>query len=151
MSRIDLPQWLPAWFHDLWELLLPWIPTLTIAGIAMAVASMIAVPLLLLKIPAEYFVSPRRPRLQRGPLGWAMWLVRNTLAAILVLAGAIMLILPGQGLLTILIGLAVSTWAGKYRLERAIIRIPSVFHSVNWLRRRYNRPPILYPDPEKTP
>ncbi len=147
MSELDLPEWLPHWFHELWAVLLPWIPTLTIAGVVMALASMIAIPWLLLKMPADYFVTRRKPDVERGVLAWTVWLARNGLAAILILAGAIMLILPGQGLLTILVGLAVSTWAGKYRLERAIIRVPMVYRSVNWIRRMYNRPPVIYPEP----
>ncbi|WP_290538524.1 S-methyl-5-thioribose-1-phosphate isomerase [Alcanivorax sp.] len=64
----------------------------------------------------------------------------------LLVAGILMLVLPGQGLLTILIALMASTFPGKYRLERAIMRRPGVFRAANWIRRKYDRTPLKHPD-----
>nr|WP_306799213.1 PGPGW domain-containing protein [Alcanivorax quisquiliarum] len=96
-------------------------------------------------MPADYFVTRRKPRLERGPLVTLFWLLRNTLAVLLVLAGIAMLVLPGQGLLTILIGIGISTFPGKYRIERAIMRRAAVYRSANWIRRRAGRIPLQYP------
>jgi Na+/proline symporter len=134
------------WLNPAYQALLPWIPLITAIGIAMAVASTLAIPWLLVRIPADYFVSRKRPRPDRSLLGWLIWLLRNTVAVVLLLAGILMLILPGQGLLTILIGVGISTFPGKYRLERAIMRQPGVFRAANWIRRRYHRTPIIHPD-----
>jgi hypothetical protein len=132
--------------RSLYQPLLPWIPLLTAAGVVMAVASTLAIPWLLLRMPATYFVSRRRPKPDRSLLGWTIWLARNSLASILLLAGVAMLVLPGQGLLTILIAVGISTFPGKYRLERAIMRQPGVFRAANWIRARYHRTPIIHPD-----
>lgn len=53
-----------------------------------------------------------------------------------------MLVLPGQGLFTILMGLILSNYPGKYNIERRFISIPSVLRTVNWLRKKSNKPPL---------
>ena len=135
-----------AYLEPLYHALLPWLPLFTVTGIVMAIASTIAIPWLLLRVPAEYFVSRTRPIPDRSLLGWLIWLARNTVATVLFIAGMLMLLLPGQGLLTILIAIAVSTIPGKYRLERAIMRRQPVFRAANWIRQRYHRTPIIHPD-----
>lgn len=140
---------MPEWIAALWLAIKPWVPLITVTGVVTLVGTALAVPWLLLKMPEDYFVRPRKPRLYRGVLGWIVFLLRNILATLLIIAGLIMLLFPGQGLLTILIGVMLSTYAGKYRMERAIIRRPSIFRTVNWIRTRYDRPPILYPEPWK--
>jgi hypothetical protein len=132
--------------QGMYQLLQPWLPLITVSGIIMAVVSTLAIPWLLLRMPAEYFVTRKKPKPDRSVLGWLIWLARNGLALILLAAGFIMLFLPGQGMLTILIAIAISTFPGKYRLERAIIRQPGVFKAANWIRRRYHRTPIIHPD-----
>jgi len=60
------------------------------------------------------------------------------------LAGIAMLVLPGQGILAILGGIELMDFPGKYRLERWIVSRPAVLRSVNWLRRRMGRPPLVF-------
>jgi hypothetical protein len=55
-----------------------------------------------------------------------------------------MLLLPGQGVLTILIGIVLLDFPGKYRLERWAVRHRPVYRSINWLRR--GREPIELDD-----
>jgi hypothetical protein len=135
-----------ALIESLYQTLLPWLPLITAIGVFMAIASTVAIPWLILRMPAEYFVSRSKPKPDRSLLGWLIWVLRNTVAATLLIAGLMMLVLPGQGLLTILIALAVSSFSGKYRLERAIMRRQSVFRAANWIRERYHRSPIIHPD-----
>jgi hypothetical protein len=69
---------------------------------------------------------------------------RNLAGAVLVVLGAIMAVpgVPGQGLLTMLIGLTLLSFPGKRRLERRLIRMPPVQRGVNRLRARFARPPL---------
>ena len=53
--------------------------------------------------------------------------------------------LPGQGLLTLLIGLMLTDFPGKYRLEKRLIAQPGVLKAVNWLRARAGHPPLEPP------
>ena len=142
---------LPDWLSPVAQQLEPWLPALTLTGVVMALASMVAIPWLLIRMPAHYFTEAYQPRSQRGPLAWLLWCLRNMLALLLLLAGVIMLVLPGQGLLTILIAIMTSTFPGKYRMERAIMRRPGVFRAANWIRARYHREPLLHPDAQVPP
>ena len=122
-------------------------PWLTGLGIALALVSLLALPVLVVLMPRDYFVAPRRPERYRGAALWMLRGLRNTLALILVAAGVLMLVLPGQGLLTLLIGIMVSTFPGKYRLERWLVRQKGVFYALNWMRRRAGRELMYYPAP----
>lgn len=135
----------PDWLIPFIRLMEPWFPALTAIGVVMALASMLAIPWLVVRMPVDYFNEASRPTHYRGPVAWLLWLLRNALALVLLAAGILMLLLPGQGILTIVIALMVSTFPGKYRLERAIMRRPRVLRSVNWIRRRYRRPPLNHP------
>ena len=53
---------------------------------------------------------------------WAVFIARNVVGAIVVLAGLIMLVTPGQGILTIIAGLAIMDFPGRDRLLGAIKR-----------------------------
>ena len=133
----------PALQQDLIRL----IPLLTISGIVMALASMVAIPWLVVRMPHDYFVKDIRPTPDRSILAWLIWGARNLLAIILILAGVAMLVLPGQGLLTIMIGIACSTFPGKFHLQRRLAARPGVLAALNWIRQKYRRTPLLAPKP----
>jgi hypothetical protein len=134
------------WLDSLQQLLLPWWPQLLAASLAMALVSILLIPLLLIQLPADHFVArPVQP--PRHPLLFAsLWLLRNLLALLLFVAGVLMLFLPGQGLLTLLLAAACADLPGKQRLERALLRRPLIFQGANWIRKRYHRPPFIHPD-----
>jgi hypothetical protein len=50
---------------------------------------------------------------------------------------------PGQGILTILLGLIFLDIPGKRPLEARIIRRPAVLSAINKLRARYDKPPLI--------
>ncbi len=133
---------LESWYQSI----LPWLPLLSISGLTMAIVSVIALPWVVVRMPADYFVTARKTKQDRSPLGWLIWLLRNSLAVVLLIVGLLMLVLPGQGLLMILIALGVSTSRHKYSFERSIISRKTVFKTVNWIRKRFQRSPIIYPD-----
>jgi len=68
---------------------------------------------------------------------------KNALGYILVVAGIIMLVLPGQGIFTILIGIMLLNFPGKYQLERWLATRGPVLRSINWLRQRAGRAPLV--------
>jgi hypothetical protein len=72
-------------------------------------------------------------------------ILKNILGALFVLAGVAMLVLPGQGILTILIGLSLTDFPGKRDLELKLIKKPSVYKAINWMRRKYKKPPLQIP------
>ena len=123
-----------------------------IASVVMFVGSLLLMPWVLARLPADYFVRHKRPRSaiarQHPAVRIAVLVVRNVLGAVLLFAGIAMLVLPGQGILTILASLMLMTFPGKYRLERWAVRQQGLLRSINWLREKANRDPMEMPDDE---
>jgi hypothetical protein len=119
-------------------------------SLSMFLGTLLVVPVLLVKMPADYFLHGRREasvdwRGQHPALRWSALIGKNLLGCLLVGMGVLMLVLPGQGLLTILLGLTLLDLPGKRRLEIALLRRPGVNRAVNWLRRKYGRAPLQMP------
>jgi hypothetical protein len=68
---------------------------------------------------------------------------KNLLGYILIVAGILMLVLPGQGTWTIVVGIMLLNFPGKYKLERWIVSRGPVLRSINWVRRRAGRDPLV--------
>jgi hypothetical protein len=111
--------------------------------------TLIAIPVLVVRIPDDYFTRAERP-----PEHWSfryplvrptVLILKNLLGAVFFLLGLSMLFLPGQGILTMLIGVTLMNFPGKRALERAIIRERPVHRAVNWLRARAHRAPLQLP------
>ena len=120
---------------------------LAASAIITFMATLIVVPILIVRIPPDYF-SRKKLHGKRWanlhPIVRAMLVLgKNVLGAIFVVAGLIMLVLPGQGIFTILIGIMLLNFPGKYRLERWIVARRPVLRSINWLRRRAGRAPLV--------
>jgi len=73
-------------------------------------------------------------------------MIKNLLGAIIVLAGIAMLVLPGQGIITILLGIFFMNFPGKYKLELWIIKRPAILKSINWIRAKANHSPLILSD-----
>ena len=61
---------------------------------------------------------------------------------LLLAAGVVMLLAPGQGLLTIMVALLFLDFPGKRRLQRRIVASPRVLRALNAMRRRAGQPPL---------
>jgi len=72
---------------------------------------------------------------------------KNLLGLALLCGGLLMLFLPGQGLLTMAVGLLLMDYPGKYALERKIVSRPSILKGMNWLRAKGDHPPIKVEKP----
>ena len=73
-------------------------------------------------------------------------LLKNTVGITFIVAGVLLLFLPGQGLLTLLVGLILTNFPGKYRLEQQLIRRPAIARTLNRFRERAQRDPFLIPE-----
>tara|TARA_B100000941_G_scaffold254153_1_gene202209 strand:- start:306 stop:611 length:306 start_codon:yes stop_codon:yes gene_type:complete len=95
-------------------------------------------------IPTNYFIKKNMVKSKKSySFIWLISIiVKNLIGYTLILGGLLMLVLPGQGLFTILMGLILSNYPGKYNIERRFISIPSVLRTVNWLRKKSNKPPL---------
>jgi len=119
---------------------------LAIASAVVFVGSLIAIPFMLVRLPADYFdIRIPRPWMkgQNPILRTIGRVVKNLVGILFLLAGLSMLVLPGQGLLTILIGISLMDFPGKRRLEARIVGQPLVFGAVNSLRARFGKPAFV--------
>ncbi len=140
---------MPSWLAPLENLLHTWWPVMLGASVLMLVISALMIPWFILRLPADHFSSP--PEIdQRSPaIRHSIWLARNLVALVLLTAGILMLVLPGQGMLTIFIALVIAGFPGKHQLQNRIARNPAVFKGINWIRKRYHRTPFIHPDTSK--
>ena len=113
------------------------------------ILTFLAIPFILVRLPEDYLVYRKRKALCRKSRHPAITLLlfsgKNLFGVCLIVLGLVMLITPGQGLLSILAGLAVSNVPGKYRLERWLITRRPVWHAVQYIRRRAGKPHLQAP------
>lgn len=119
----------------------------TLATIALTIGATMFV---VVRIPEDHFVGPQRPLPLEGrplPLRIAARVALNLVGLVLILVGVLLSLpgIPGQGLLTILLGLMLVELPGKRRVERALVRRPLVHGAINRVRARFGKPPILVP------
>jgi len=71
-------------------------------------------------------------------------IVKIMVGLFLLICGLVMLVLPGQGLLTMLMGLSLMPFPGKNKLEKTIVARKSVRYSLNWIRMKANKKPFIF-------
>lgn len=106
------------------------------------------VSLILVKLPPTYFKEdhPRDFWTERHAAIRMMGIVgKNFLGVVLVGLGIVMSLpgVPGQGLLTILLGIMLLDFPGKRRLEYRLISRPAVLRAVNKLRAKFGKPGLV--------
>ena len=124
---------------------------LTVLSIVFFVGSLIAIPFILVRLPADFFdIRVPRPWMEdhHPVLRVLGHLVKNMVGAIFLFAGFLMLFLPGQGILTMLIGISMLDFPGKRKVEAKLIGQPTVLQAINGMREKFGKPPlIIAPDP----
>ena len=115
---------------------------------AMFVVSILFVGFLLIILPPTFFLDSHRPDWWGNRHRLLRWLglgLKNLCGVMLVLLGIVLSLpgVPGQGLLTIVIGVALLDFPGKRRLLRWLMRRRGVTATINRLRARWGKPPFL--------
>ena len=117
-------------------------------SIFILIISVFMMVLIISFLPEDYFKSENRNLISsvqnsRYPLLKLLVLItKNFFGVLLLLSGILMLVLPGQGILTIITGLVFIDYPGKYKFERKLLRQKGVINSINWIRSRLSRPPL---------
>ena len=129
-----------------WQQPLLWASGLSLLGL---IATMFGVPWVVTLLPKDYFARAERlawrTSFDAPLLSLIVAMLKNLLGLLLVVLGLIMLVTPGQGIVTLLIGLLLMNFPGKYHLERWLIMRPGVLRGLNWLRRRQGQLPFDQP------
>ncbi len=127
--------------------------TLGLLSLALFVVSLVVFPLVVANLPVDYFIRDKRDpahQQRRHPVMWALLtVVKNIIGSVLILAGIAMLVLPGQGILTILMGVALANFPGKFALERRLVRHPKVARGLNRIRALAGKNPLELPPPRE--
>lgn len=116
---------------------------LTLLSVVTCVVSLFCASWALRRLPVDYLLTDHRR--SGHPL---LQLLRNLVGVVLLLLGVAMLVLPGQGLLTILAAISLMDFRGKRRLECRLMLRPRVFAAINRFRLRSGRPRLLSPTPK---
>ena len=137
------------WLNDFWE-------SLTLARVAIGVGlfifsltlSFVSIGIVMVKIPPAYFSASHRRDFLPNHSWWVKWsavILKNVFGLVLVLLGIVLSLpgVPGQGILTILLGLIMLDIPGKRPLEAKIIQRPTVLAAINKLRDKYGKPPLI--------
>ncbi|MHC4954251.1 MAG: hypothetical protein ACYTGZ_10195 [Planctomycetota bacterium] len=132
------------WIHEQGD----WLAILGAASAIMLVASVIAVPWFVLRLPAD---ALRRPNpldawgKQHPILRVLVIIGRNAVGIPLLLVGIALSVplVPGQGILTILLALLIMEFPGKWRLEHRFLGSHLVLGLLNWIRRKGHKEPLL--------
>jgi archaellum biogenesis protein FlaJ (TadC family) len=134
-----------SWVRE-YQSLIEWLGAMSLL---MFVVTLVVFPLVIVYLPEDYFVRDRRDPARQARRHPAVWLtltvLKNILGAVLILAGVAMLVLPGQGLLTMLIGLTLLNFPGKYALERRLVSRPAVSKALNRIREMAGRERLELP------
>jgi archaellum biogenesis protein FlaJ (TadC family) len=120
------------------------------ASVVMFLLTPLVVGWIVIRLPEDYFTAAR-------PHPTAAWerhhvlrpivlVLKNLVGVVLLVAGLVMLVTPGQGVLTIVVGLTLISFPGKPRFERWLATRPAVWRSINWLRHRAGREALRHPD-----
>ena len=117
-------------------------------SIFILIISVFMMVLIISFLPEDYFKSENRNLISsvqnsRYPLLKLLVLItKNFFGILLLLSGVLMLVLPGQGILTIITGLVFIDYPGKYKFERKLLRQKGVINSINWIRSRLSKPSL---------
>jgi hypothetical protein len=118
-----------------------------LVSVVLFAGSMGLVTVIVVSWPVDHFRRSGRPVFwaHRHPVVRVAGLILKNLAGIVLFALGVVMALPGvpgQGLITALIGLTLINFPGKTDLERRLIARPTVFRAVNRLRARFHHPPL---------
>lgn len=111
------------------------------------VASLLIFPWIIGRLKEDYFLQlhTHKKRKDEHPFMFlSLRLLRYLLGAILLMAGVLMLFLPGQGLLTIILGLSLLDFPGKQKLIDWFLQKEFLQTALNWIREKEHKKPFLF-------
>ncbi|MEE4243535.1 MAG: PGPGW domain-containing protein [Desulfopila sp.] len=128
------------------DVIFPYLEWLTLISMATFILSLVLIPWYIARLPQNYFLRFQHDLAEQipPPVNILLAVGRNVVGILLVAAGIIMLFLPGQGLLTILLGILCMTFPGKHSLLLYLISRPGIRKSLNWTRKKMSQPPFVW-------
>ena len=146
-----MPEWLRQYVPESWS-----DRDIIVGGIAITVVtfliSLIVSIFIVIRIPHDYFVGDHPPRMwadRHALIRWPAIILKNLFGAFLVVLGLLMSVpgVPGQGILTILMGAMLLDFPGRRRCEKWLLRRRGVLKTINKWRTRRGRLPLIIDAP----
>ncbi|HEX2967128.1 MAG TPA: hypothetical protein VHO84_15190 [Syntrophorhabdaceae bacterium] len=119
---------------------------ISIASFVLLLGSLVFAVIFIIRMPSDYFIREKQGDKNitaEREKSKVFVVAKNLLGYILLIAGVLMLILPGQGFITMLIGIFLVDFPGKHKIVKWIGTRKGVLRSMNWVRRRAGRGPIM--------
>lgn len=113
-----------------------------LGSLLLIAVSVFLAPRLVASLSVDHFNTPQHPA-PRNLTGLVRAVLLNVVGVGVFLLGVVMLFTPGPGIILILAGLSIARFPGKHRLTRQLVAHPRVMASLNWMRKRHDRPPFL--------
>lgn len=121
---------------------------LGVVSILTFIVSLVAIPWIIARLPKDYFIRHRQDvaeRHARNPvMAKIILILRNFFGMVFLVGGIFMLLLPGQGIISMVIGISLMDFPKKHKLVDFILRLPRVRKLLNWLRRKQKKPPFAF-------
>ena len=101
----------------------------------------------ILRLPEDYFItaSSISKSHSKSPQKIIVRVAKNTVGFLLTICGIILLFTPGQGMITILIGLCLIDLAIVNQFKKKIINNSKVQKALNWIRTKKSVKPFNFP------
>ena len=144
MTFLDISHQFIFWFES-HQTVLTW---MGIFSLVLFFGTLIAVPVIIVSLPHDLL---KRGDQSAGKQWLNLWylpyvITKNVFGFIVLIAGIVMLVLPGQGLITIFLGLALINFPGKRKLIRRLLSQKRIYMAITRLRAKFNKPPLELPD-----
>lgn len=114
--------------------------------------SLIIIPWIICLMPSDFFrhrQQDKKKESRHPAMSTLLFFLRNLFGVVLLLAGILMLFLPGQGILTIILAIGLLDFPGKRRAKDAFLRRHSVHTGLNWIRKKGRRAPFTFDHDEE--
>jgi hypothetical protein len=117
-----------------------------IVSFVLFLVSLIVVPIIIINLPADHFIQSRKKKKKITSVYRAVFhFFKNLLGIFFLALGVILLILPGPGWLTILVGVALLDFPFKHKLEMKILSLPLLRKTIDRYRLKHNKAPLEIP------
>jgi hypothetical protein len=115
-----------------------------VSGVTVLVGIIGAVTVAVL-LPDDYFV--KSPEHRHGK-GTAKKIAKNVVGVVLLLVGILMSLplVPGPGIILLLVGLSMTDFPGKRKVEVKLLKFPGLLKQLNKVRAKFGRKPLQLPD-----
>lgn len=125
-----------------------------LATTSASIAYFMAITYIITQMDSQYFIRKDIPNdiankkkqltsMSRS-ITYVISIAKVMIGIVLIVSGIVMLVLPGQGIITLLIGLSLVPFPGKNKIEKNLLSRKSVQHSLNWIRVKANKPLFIF-------